>query len=494
MLMKKLSKSDYISGLQCPLALWLKYNRKDLTPEPTESMKTRFEEGEEVGEYGRRYFGKGILIDAPYHELGKAIKETLGAVSNGESIIFEAAAQAPDGSYSRIDILRKDPDSGRWDMIEVKSGTEIKDYYYDDIAFQYYVFSNAGYDIKDCYLMTVNSSYVRNGEIDPHGLLTINHVTDKLHSILPNVKGIASGLMSVIDSKNPPNESIGARCDSPHECGCKAECFKPVPEYSVFDLFDKNKIDEIYEKYGAKIETLPKNAWPKGKGKVIGIESYLGNKEHINKEALRGFLDSLQYPLYFLDYETVKSAVPLFDGTSPHQQIPFQFSLHILREPGLELEHVEFLHESISDPRYELVDKLVESIGSKGSVIVYNETFEKTRNKELAEYFPSYKARLNNINERVVDLYKPFNKRDIYNPKQNGSASIKHTLPAFTCMTYEGMDISNGGEASAGYLKYLRGELSGEEERRLFEGLKKYCEQDTLAMVELLRVIEIKSR
>lgn len=182
-------------------------------------------------------------------------------------------------------------------------------------------------------------------------------------------------------------------------------------------------------------------------------------------------------------------SVPIFKNSSSYQQIPFQFSLHIQENIGEEAKHISFLHKEKSDPRRALAECLVENCGKKGSIIVYNESFEKTRNKELSALFPDLKKDILAINERVVDLWKPFKNRALYHYKQQSSASIKNVLPAFSNLSYDNMDIHNGSEAMEQYLAFQRGKLTLKEEKTLFKGLEEYCEQDTYAMVLLMDVL-----
>ena len=222
---------------------------------------------------------------------------------------------------------------------------------------------------------------------------------------------------------------------------------------------------------------------------LIDCDCFLNDKIHVEKENIKKWLNSLEYPLYYLDYETVMPAIPMFDNTSPYSQVPFQFSLHIQKMPGGPLEHVEFLHQERSDPRRSLAEALVKNCGKKGSVVVYNQQFEKSRNKELADLFPDLRDDILAINERVVDQLIPFRNRYLYSPKQKSSASIKYVLPAFLDLSYKGMNIANGGDAMTKYLAFLNGYQTEEESRQMFADLLKYCGQDTYAMVLLMDVL-----
>ena len=208
---------------------------------------------------------------------------------------------------------------------------------------------------------------------------------------------------------------------------------------------------------------------------------------------MRDWLDGLEYPLYYLDYETVQTAIPLFEGTRPYQQIPFQFSLHIQKERNGQVTHGSFLHRDKSDPRRALAEALVKQCGQKGSVIVYNAAFERTRNKELAAAFPDLSEKILAVNDRMIDQLVPFRSRALYSRKQDGSASIKSVLPAFTKLSYDNLGIKNGGEAAELYAAFLNGGLSENEEKEMFENLEIYCGQDTYAMVLLMNVLYEKS-
>lgn len=208
-------------------------------------------------------------------------------------------------------------------------------------------------------------------------------------------------------------------------------------------------------------------------------------------EEIKKFLAGLEYPRYFLDYETVKSPVPLYDGTRPHQQVPFQFSLHVQHEPDGAIEHLEYLHTEKTDPRRALTEALIQHCGTTGSVLVYFQSFEKGRNTELAKAFPEHAAALDAINDRIVDLYLPFQKRWLYHPDQQGSASIKAVLPAFTDLSYDNLGIQAGDAAMQRYLNFVHGLVDAPaEQSQLWQGLRAYCKLDTFAMVKLLSVLE----
>ena len=484
-----ISKSQYVKGLQCPKALWLYRHRKDLAPEIDAETQARFDTGNEIGELAMRYFDGGTEVINAYWDIKGAIETTQQLIKDGSDIIYEATAMHPiDGGYSRIDILKRVEGSDEWDLIEVKSSTGVKDYHLDDMAFQYHVFYGAGHKIRKCFMMVIDNSYVRDGDIDPQTLFRLEDISGEVFARQSEVESVAGQLGYVLDRKKEPDVSIGAHCFAPFECDYRNHCWKHVPDYSVYNVFQKPKAEEISRKHGVALEKLPADLRPGGV-KALDVESYLNDETIIDQGSIRGFLDQLQYPLYFLDYETVNKAIPLFDGTRPYQQIPFQFSVHIQEEPGAELTHHEYLHKERSDPRKDFVERLTELCGQEGSVIVYNQAFEIARNNELAAEFPEHAVAIEGINARIIDLLVPFKKRWLYKPEQKSSASIKSVLPAFTDLSYDGLEISIGSDAMLQYGAFLKGVFDSDDLPALWKALTEYCKQDTYAMVLLLNVL-----
>lgn len=483
----KLSKSQYIKGLQCPKALWFYRFRKDLKPEIDAETQARFDTGNEIGLLAQDYFPDGIEVTGEYWQIESAEKLTRQFIGEGHTLLYEATAISPvDGSHARIDIFRKVEDSDAWDLIEVKSSTSVKDYHIDDMSLQYHAFSDAGYQINKCYMMVIDNTYVRSGEIDLQSLFKLEDISDQVLEKQEGVKIQVEKLLAALDSNIEPTEEIGARCKNPFECDYKSHCWKEVPEYSVFNVFSAQKADsivKIIESY--EIEDIPPKLIPGGI-KQIDIEAYLIGRIVENKENISSYLGQLEYPLYYLDYETIGPAIPLFDGTKPYGQTPFQFSLHVQKEPGVEPEHHEFLSRERTDPREALIRSLIELCGTEGSIVVYNQGFEASCNNKLGAAFPAYSEELNKINQRMVDLLDPFKKRWLYSPAQNGSASLKSVLPAFSSLDYKELEIGGGGEASSKYQAFVEGKIGSEEAHSLFEDLSKYCSLDTYAMVVLI--------
>ena len=326
--MKKLSKSKYTLGLQCPKALWLKTHSPELEAPVDEGAEHLFEMGHIVGEYAQRCFEGGVLIAEDHLHLTEAIKSTEKAVSEGVSTIYEATA-AFDNTLSRADILLK-TEKGRdeWDIYEVKSATGVKDYYLDDVAFQRRCFEGAGYLIRNTYLMHVNNEYVRHGEIDPKGLLVTEDITDDVHRSMTGIDERVENLLAMINQDKCPEIAPGSQCKNPFPCGFFDVCNRREP-YDIYELPRGGKrITELEEMGVRYLKDVPDDMELSVRQRSA-VESAKRGTAVIDKEAIREFLDTLEYPLYFFDFETIAHAVPFFDDSRPYEAIPFQFSLHI---------------------------------------------------------------------------------------------------------------------------------------------------------------------
>lgn len=486
-----LSKSQYIKGLQCPKRLWFYRHRKDLMPETDAATQARFDAGDEIGRLAQAYFPGGAEVTDEYWNIEKAVQATQQFIKDGHEIIYEATAIHPvDGSYSRIDILHKMPGTDEWDLIEVKSSTGVKDYHIDDMAFQYHVFYHAGYKIRRCQMMVIDNQYIRQGDIDPQQLFRLEDISGEVFAKQGEVEHLAAQYGYLLNRKTEPEAEIGARCFAPFECEYRHHCWRHVPDYSIYNIFPKKKADEIHGHISSyDLKDVPPDLYPGG-NKAVDLECYQNAKDYIDKDSIAAFLSDLEYPLYYLDYETMMGGLPFYDGTYPYQQIPFQFSLHVQHEPEGNVQHFGFLHKERTDPRLAFTERLIETCGDAGSVIVYNAGFEARINRELARDFPQHAPALKAINGRIFDLMMPFQKRWLYKPEQQGSYSIKYVLPAYVPgLSYDGMTIANGGMAMEQYFQFVNGDIPEEKHDALWQALTEYCKLDTYAMVELLRVL-----
>ena len=376
----RISKSQYLKGLQCPKALWYYRHRRDLYPEIPAAKQRLFDSGHEVGNLAQAYFQNGIEITEKYYQIDKAIASTLRAVNHGYEAVFEATACSRDGAYSRIDILNKVADTGTWDLVEVKQSTGVKDYHLDDMALQRYAFQGAGYSIRSSILMHVNNQYVRRGKLDPKGLFVLQDCTESVKGLLSRVPGYVADLLEILNAGIEPDIEIGEHCKKPFECDYVHHCWKHVPAYSVYDIFKGSQLKELVANEILDVAHIPADVSIPGR-KAIDVDTFCKQKIFADKGRINDFLDTLTYPIYYLDYETLFPAIPVYDNASPYQQIPFQFSLHIQNHKGAGLKHIAFLHTESGDPRPDFIEALLESCGRYGTVLVYNMGFESRTNK-----------------------------------------------------------------------------------------------------------------
>jgi len=482
-----LTKSKYCNCVQCKKILWLnKYKPEIPTPDISESV---LENGRKVGEYAKRLFGD--YEDIPYNKDPVVrIEKTEELLKNAPNIITEASFSY-DNNFCSVDILKNDTDGV--EIYEVKSSTKIKDIYIDDASYQHYVLSSLGLNVKKVCIVYINNEYIRGKELDINQLFTIEDITDmaknKFNEIENNIDLINS-FMQQHNADNEPETEIGPNCFDPYSCGFWEYCTQDLPKPNVFDLSGmqtKTKI-KLYNEGNVSFKDLENEKINKKYLEQIDFE--LNNREpKIEKAALIDILDSLKYPLYFIDYETCQYAIPEYEGTKAYQQIPFQYSLHIIQEKGAPLEHKEFLAD-INDKNLirTFADSMIENLPEDGSVIVYNKGFESSVNKKLGEMFPDLNPEIERINGNMVDLMVPFRQRNYYTKEMEGSYSIKKVLPALFPNNKE-LDYSElsyvhkGDEASNAFLSL--NDLSPEKQEIIRHALLTYCHLDTLAMVKI---------
>ena len=267
---------------------------------------------------------------------------------------------------------------------------------------------------------------------------------------------------------------------------------KKIDDYSIYDLMSPSakKLGELEDLGVSLIKDIPDDFELTTKQQVQVMVTKSG-KRKMDKNSIKDFLGTLEYPIHFLDYESAMATIPLYDGTKPYQQIPFQYSLYTIEKLGSEPKHTEYLHRDNEDPIPSLLKRLKEDVGLKGTVLVWYKPFETNRNKEMAEMFPEFKEFLEDVNERVVDLMEPFSKGWFADKDFFGSASIKYVLPVLVpSLSYKSLDIQEGATAQRLWMESVLKGNSDIDQEELFNNLVEYCKLDTLAMVEIWKVLE----
>lgn len=485
-----LSKSRYTQFRLCDKALWLSIFK----PEEAvidDAAKERFAAGTEIGEVAKGLLGdhEDMTSRRPDGSLdyGKMIEKTADAVARGVENICEAAFSI-DGNYCAVDILHR-TESG-YAIYEVKSSTqEDKEIYAWDVAYQKYVLGRCGINVVGTFLVCINNEYVRQGEIDLLQLFKVNDISEAVEKEYGNVDSNTRIAKRVLE-RDEPDTGLSMGCHKPYHCAFWQYCTKALPKPSVFNVnhlhFDKKLAlhcagrDSFESIIDYKLNPIQR----------MQVECTLSGSGSINREGIQAFIETLWYPMYYLDFESIRPIVPLFDGTHPYQQLATQYSLHYQDAEGGELFHKEYLAPSVGNPLRPIAERLCEDIPTDACIIVYNKTFECGRLKEMAEMFPDLSSHLMAIHDNVRDLLDPFQAGYYYVPAMGGSFSIKSVLPALFPndpeLDYHALDdmCQNGGDAMTLFPKLQY--MSPEDEEKARRALLNYCHLDTLAMVRVL--------
>lgn len=485
-----LSKSSFIKGIQCEKQLYLYKHFYKLRDPISEEQQAIFTRGTNVGKLAQDLFPGGVdLSPANPFQYEKAAKLTQEKIQSGVNIFYEPSF-IYDELLVAVDILVKQ--KNKCYIYEVKSSTSVSDTYIMDAAVQYYVLRNSGLDIKDVSIIYMNNQYVRQGELDIHQLFTIDSVLDLVEELQDMIPERISTFKKLLKSKSIPDIKIGPHCNDPYPCSFLGYCWKDIPEYSVFNIsgLKSDKKFELFNSGIVHIENIPDD-FKLSDNQRLQVDVHKNKETVIDRAGLKEFMDSVDYPLYFMDFETFMPAVPLYDNSRPYQQIPFQYALYYQKNKKSELEFFEFLGRPEADARVPFVESLLNNTKRKGDIIVYNKSFEITRLKEIARDFPDYADDIEERIDRIKDLMLPFQKKYYYKPEMMGSYSIKNVLPALVPeLSYDGMTVADGGMAMIAYESLLY-ETDPDKINAIRKNLLEYCRMDTYAMVriweELLR-------
>lgn len=455
--------------------------KRELRNPGDEKQQAILDAGTNVGELARQLFKYGVDASPPdnysYHV---SVEKTKALINRDVPIIYEAAFQY-EGALCALDILVK---QGKyWYAFEVKSTTSIKSQHIQDAALQYFVMTNCGLPLADISIIHLDNSYVRKGALDTRQLFTTTSVLTEVMNQQEYVANKVQELKALLIQSDEPVVDIGPHCFAPYDCDFTNHCFAYVPkENSIFDLA-RGPWWKLYADGYKHLDEIPAG-YELSTKVAMQLAHHRSGEVYIDKEAILKFLEPISYPIYFFDFETIMPGIPEFDDSRPYQQIPFQFSLHVQRNVDSILEHHEFLGDGLHDPRPALMEAMIDHLGQTGSIICYNMGFEKTRIKDLVKIYPQFETQLLSINERVLDLMIPFQKRWYYHPDFKGSYSIKAVLPVLIPeLRYDELDIAEGGTASLVYTQLkFQDKITATLQR---QALREYCKMDTLAMVRI---------
>ena len=458
-----LTKTDFIEYLDCPTHLWARKNNQI--------------------EVELSLFDQHLMTQG--REIEKLAQIFLGRLLEGKGDL-EFERTFLDGDFqARVDALVHDPGQDLYDIYEIKSSTSVKKEHLYDVTFQRLVCEKT-LPIRDVYLVYVNGDYILEKELDLEAFLLVENLNEEIEKRREEVALERENALDVIDQKSP----LGIRsCHRPGSCPCPALCHGELPDYPIYNLprLNYNKALELKSSGVLSIKEIPEEYALSEKQELHKQAVQIGGPL-IDLTAIQFELDHLTYPIYFLDYETYPPGVPFFPGYKPYQHIVFQYSLHLIRKPGAELEHHELLLTGQGDPSEELAGHLLDRIGDEGSVLVWNKPFEMGKNKDMAERYPAYREGLLAVNERIYDLMEIFRMGLYVHPDFRGSASLKAVLPVMIPEfknAYGNLNISGGDQAMLVWADIQAGRIPEGEIPKVREDLLAYCKLDTLAMVRI---------
>jgi len=480
-----LTKSSFTTFIECPIKLWLEKVRPDIGLPDAPGLERIFEQGREVDDLSRGLYPGGIEI-RDYNLAG--FRNTQDAIANGAKILYQPTAVA-DGLSARADILTLG-EGGKWDLHEVKMATEVKDDYLYDVAFQKSCFEAADIPIGKTFLVHINNKYVRHGVIEVDKLFIEEDISDQVGDVLTEVDVLIPQAIAVLDWPRELSARHLASCPDLTKCVYAGRWFnhlEPADKETALRELDAATVAEMLENRIVSLEGLS--------DAYLATVPYQTDEERwplaIDKTAIRKEIEALEYPLYFFDYETYYHPIPPFDGYSPYQQIPFQYSLYVLEAEGAEPRIHDFLMLTFEDPSLALIEDLRKAVGPTGNFVAWNASFEMGRNKDLATLHPEHADFMLGINKRMYDLMMPFKRKAYVHPGFRGSASLKKVMPVLVPeLSYDKLAIHKGDEASASWPVITDPATPEAQRKKLIADEIEYCRLDVYAMVRILAVLK----
>lgn len=491
--------------LKHPAWLWLKKYDKSKIPIPDEDLQARFDEGTLFEEYAEKLFpnavklgykNEGIFSGTKYYGLPELTKQEL---EKGTKVMMQGRLEI-ENLTSIFDVLERvgDPStslgaSNTFDLYEIKSSTSVKPEHIPDLAFQTTVLEKAGLSIRKMFVLHVNNEYKKKGEIKPEEITKKTEVTEDVRSAIPETLDNIEKAFKILLLKEMPDVSPRFLKQGSFDEWLEilALVKGDLSRYSIYKLsrITPQKIGQLEDMGVEVINDIPLD-FELGEGQERQVEATKSGEQKIDKEEIKEFLSSFQFPLYFFDYETLSGVIPTFEGTRPYQQVPFQYSLHIQETPGGSLIHKEYLHTENSNPILPIIKQMQEDFGGKGSIVSWTKRFEIERNNEMALMYPEHTKFLKNLNNRMVDLMIPFSKGWFVDKDFFGSASLKAVLPVLVPeLSYKELEVSHGGMAQRVWMKTVLNGKNTENKEEIMGHLRKYCTLDTYAMYAIYKYL-----
>jgi hypothetical protein len=465
-----LSKTDFTRFLQCPKSLWLLKHRPDDYPHGEPSA------------YARKLAAEGTEVEA-------YVRQHIETCDDADLYSFQTAFETQRGLHARADMVRNN-DDGSINLYEVKSSTSVKANQIKDACFQMLVAQELGHRVDQVFIVHLNGEYARDGDIDPDALLTFTDVTERVREAEEATQQeITSALTLLAQDEIDETSCSCLQLSRSNHCDSFGYFNPNIPSSSIYDLPRVSKPQLENFTGGGRFSLGDIQTREVTQEQVLVLQSAQSAAPQIDRQALTQWFAAVEYPLYFIDYETYASAFPIVHGARPQSPIPFQYSLHIKQSPeDTELVHVEYLAEEAALPSA-MIAHMEQHIGPTGSVISWHSSFENTQNRTMATQFPAKAAFLQGLVDRTLDLELVF-KTAYVDIAFGGSTSIKKVLPVLAPeLNYDGLDIANGTDAMIGW-KRLIDLPDGDEKNALRTAMLAYCKLDTYAMVRIFEAMQ----
>lgn len=482
----QLTKTDFIQYLNCPESLWLLKNKPELYTKGGFSLflEKLIKEGYEVEEYAKLLFPKGINL--PENSTPQYTQEQLLL---GNTVFFQPSFLTQKRVFARIDVLEKLPNN-TYHLYEIKSASSIKKGKLEDACFQKYVLQECGFNVSKVSIIHLNKEFVKQGDINPIELLEVAEVTEQIEAIYSSVVNNINAASNIIQ-KESINENICSCIYKTRSNHCDSFKFfnQEVPEFSIYEIgrISEKKIGQLVDNNNLSILDIPLD-FELSTNQQAQVESVRKEEVLINKLAIHKTLSKLKYPLHFVDYETFPTAIPKLNNMSPHNHLVFQVSIHTMQENG-DITHFEWLGKKIEQP-IEMLQKMQNFTSLIGTFISWFAPFERGRNKDMMTWIPNFKEYLNYMNDNMFDLMDIF-KSDYVDYRFHGSTSIKKVLPVLCPQfSYSDLEIQDGTMALDTWGRMVTNNDFNKGVELTRKNLLEYCKLDTLAMVEIYKVLK----
>ena len=482
----RLSKSRYLSGLQCAKRLYLEIHTPELATPADPERQALMDMGTEVGDLARRRFAGGVLVKESYRQTSAALRRTAELIQDPTvPAIFEGAFEYQN-TLVRVDVLERITED-TWRLIEVKATSKVKATHFNDVTIQTAVLLGSGHSVVESCLMHLNTHYVfEGGELNLDQLFTMVDLTEKVREQQSEVQERLQSFRHSLALPNPPDIEPDGHCHTPYDCPFWDFCTKDKPSRWIYNM--PGRTHTFHQLTAKGIQTI--DEIPADFRLTVLQQRIKDNVEWVSSQLL-DILQSVTYPVHHLDFETFMPAIPVYPNTRPYRPIPIQWSNHIESKDG-SVRHESYLCTDSRDPREEVARSILDTLGTEGAICVYSD-YERHLLRSLSELFPDLKAEFLNVIDRLWDLLSIIQSH-YYHPLFQGSFSIKSVLPSLVPeLAYDDLDIPNGALASVIYRKMVFEEADLVKRLELANALHAYCARDTHGMLELRRVLMRKA-